>query len=119
MKDKETWDDRYNLINHAYLRYGVIIVTGNFAAGVDGPEAVILFNAAGGTVTLPLAADKRHAAYYIKKVHTGAALTVARSGADLIDGATSLSIPAQYDGVLLVSDGISNWYIIGEAGPSF
>lgn len=116
MKDKETWDDRYDLMNKPYLRYGVVTTTANWTAGVDGPEAVILFNAAGGTVTLPLAANKRHAAFYIKKIAGGAALTIARSGADLIDGAVSQSLAAQYDAMLVVSDGGTNWFIIG-IGP--
>lgn len=116
MQDKETWDDRYDLMNKPYLRYGVIIIdAAPFNIGVDSPDAVILVSTPGGALNLPLAASKPHAAYYIKKVAAGASADINRSGADLIDGQTILSLPTQYDAVLLVSDGLTNWYVLSKS----
>jgi hypothetical protein len=122
MQNNETWDDRYDLMNHAYLRYGVTYVTTiPYVAGVDGPEAVLLVSASGGIITLPPAAEKRHAAFYIKNLATAipGPILIQRSNADLIEGATSLALPLLYDSVLVVSDGVDNWWVIANAGPSF
>ncbi len=117
MQNNETWDDRYDLMNKAYLRYGVIIIDATpFNAGVDSADAVILASGgAGNTINLPLAADKPHAAFYIKKIGAGPATDINRSGADLIDGQFLLSLPVQYDSVLLVSDGLTNWYVLAKS----
>lgn len=63
------------------------------------------------TVTLPLAASVPAGfTVGIKKKDVGAnAVTVARSGADTFDGATSISLAAQFNSCLLVSDGVSQW----------
>ncbi len=120
MKNNETWDDRFDLMNKPYLRYGVIIVdAAPFNIGVDSADAVILVSTPGGALTLPLAASKPHAAYYIKKVAAGADAEIFRSGADLIDGsALPLALPLQYDAVLLVSDGLTNWYVLSKSSAA-
>lgn len=119
MQDKETWDDRFDLMNKPYLRYGVIIVdAAPFNIGVDSADAVILVSTPGGQLNLPLAASKPHAAYYIKKVAAGASADISRSGADLIDGQALLSLPLQYDAVLLVSDGLTNWYVLAKSSAA-
>lgn len=116
MKNNETWDDRYDLMNKSYLRYGVVIIdAAPFNAGVDSADAVILVSTPGGAINLPLAASKPHAAFYIKKVAAGVAADIFRAGADLIDGQTILSLPTQYDAVLLVSDGLTNWYVLSKS----
>ncbi len=109
MKDQETWDDRYQLLNQPYLRWGVVTTAVNFAAGVDSRAAVILCTAA-LTVTLPLAADNANKVFWIKNTGVGA-VTIAASGPDLIDGAVSQSLPDQYDVMALVCNGV-NWFVL-------
>ena len=101
---------RFGLINQMWLHYGVVSTGIAFAAGVDSANAVIVTTAA-VTVTLPLAADFPGKSFYIKNDFAGAT-TIARSGADLIDGATSKSLPNQFDCMHVVSDGVSNWWIL-------
>lgn len=123
MQDRETWDDRYPLLNALYLHYGVVTITMTpFNAGVDSPDAVILVNVgAATTINLPLASTHKGKAYYIKKIFAaGGAVTIQPQPGDTIDDAVSNStIVAQYDALLIVSDGSTGWWIIGEAGPSF
>jgi hypothetical protein len=109
MKEHENWDDRYQLLNQPYLRWGIVTTAVNFAAGVDDRAAVILCTAA-LTVTLPLAADSANKVYWIKNIGVGA-VTIAPSGPDLIDGAASQSLPDQYDVMAVVCDGL-NWYVL-------
>ena len=113
------YDGRYPLLNHAYLHYGVETITVATTAVVDTPAGVLLVdNVAPINVTLPAAVGRKGYAVYVKKVSAGGAgaVTIARSGADLIDGATSQSLAAQYDGMLLVSDGVSGWWVLA-IGP--
>jgi hypothetical protein len=124
MKNRETWDDRYGLLNHPYLHYGVVSVTsGPYNAGVDGPECVILVDTGGVnfTVNLPPASTNPGKAFYVKKINAlGGFVKLQASAGDTVDGAVSNStITAQFDALLVVSDGGTGWWIIGEAGPSF
>jgi hypothetical protein len=124
MKLRETWDDRYGLLNHPYLHYGVVAVTATpWNAGVDGGEAVILVDTGGFlfTVNLPPASANPGKAFIIKKTDAAAvAVKIQPQAGDTIDGAASNStIAAQYDTLQVVSDGGTGWWIIGEAGPSF
>jgi hypothetical protein len=67
----------------------------------------IAYTGTGGhTFTLP-AATTGGRSFLIKHSGTGT-LTIARSGSDTIDGATSLTL-ATYDSALLVADGTSDW----------
>ena len=73
------------------------------------PGRVIAYfvDASGGprTITLPLASTAANQTVRIKKVDSSVnAVTVARAGADLIDGAASFTISAQYDGFDFLSD---------------
>lgn len=112
MKDRETWDDRYPIIHAPYLHFGVVTTTVPYAAGEDSGNCVILVNGA-VTVTLPLAANNKGTAFFIKNIGVGA-VTIARSGSDLIDGGTGASLPDQYDVMLLVSDG-TGWWILSSS----
>lgn len=70
-------------------------------------------NATGGafTITLPTAAGRIGQMFFFKKIDASAnAITIARSGAETIDGATSQSLSTQYQAITVVSDG-TNWYI--------
>lgn len=69
------------------------------------------------TVTLPLAANYNFKKYCIKKVDSSAnAVTVSVSGSDNIDGASSTTLTAQYDSVIVVSNGITTWHKILTGG---
>jgi len=108
MKNRETWDDRYGLLNHKYLHYGVVTPGVNWTAGVSGAECVIL-GTAGITMTLPDAAVFRHAAFYVK--NTGIPnLTIATTAGQLIDGAAPTPL-ATNDSALFVSDGFGWWIL--------
>lgn len=80
---------------------------------VNQTDRYVYVDATGGaaTVTIPLAASVP-AGFTVgikKKDAGGNAVTVARSGADTFDGATSISLAAQFNSALLVSDGVSQW----------
>jgi hypothetical protein len=116
MKDRETWDDRYPILNHPYLHYGVVATAVNFSAGVDSGDAVILATTVPLTVTLPLAAENVGQAFYIKKATAAAGnLTIARAAAaETIDGAMADAIISTAQAaILIVSDG-TGWWIIGD-----
>jgi hypothetical protein len=65
-------------------------------------------------ITLPLASAVSTGRIYVIKDASGLAndnpMTVARQGADLIDGQTSLDLDSNYSGTWFISDGTSNWY---------
>lgn len=70
---------------------------------------------AGITGTLPRANLNRGKVYVVKKIDAAAgAVNVQRhpATADLIDGAGAVALPARWNVVRLVSDGVSNWYVI-------
>ena len=79
-------------------------------------ETVYLCTGAGGiTGTLPLAASNDGKVYFVKKIDAAAGVvTVARAGADLIDGAVSQPVTNQWDVIGLVSDGAA-WYLISQS----
>lgn len=69
------------------------------------------------TVTLPLAVNYNFKKYCIKKVDSSAnAVTVGVSGSDNIDGASTTTLTAQYDSVIVVSNGITTWHKILTGG---
>lgn len=75
-------------------------------------------SSAGFTATLPAAATTANGAtVYIKKTDSSAnAVTIARTGSDTIDGATSLSLSGRNDCYCLVSDGVSKWNAAASLG---
>lgn len=117
MKDRETWDDRYDLINHPYLHYGISVPTVPFTPSVDSGACVIL---TATTVNLPPAGDNKGKAFYIKNTGVGA-VTINAAAGDLIDGATFQTLADQYDVMLLISDGrpgdsaTTNWWILSSS----
>lgn len=77
-------------------------------------DAVILGDATGGvvTVSLPAASAQSGRRLSVKKIDASAnKVTVVAAGGDLIDGAATEDLLAQYDAVTIVSDGVSAWYI--------
>ena len=67
------------------------------------------------TITLPLASGVTSGRLYIFKDATGQAdtnaIVITAAGADLIDGAATYSVDAEYSAFMLVSDGASKWYV--------
>lgn len=112
MEDQKTWDDRYNLINHPYLHYGTVTTNVSITAGEDNAAAVILANGA-ITITLPFAAENKGRAFYIKNIGVGV-VTITPQAGDSIDGGGQ-SLPDQYDVMLVVSDGTTNWWILSSS----
>jgi hypothetical protein len=79
-------------------------------------DRVLLVDASGGarTVTIPAGIFSDARILTIKKIDSsGNAVTVSRSSSDLIDGASTYSLPAQWDTVTVGSDGSTNWYVLG------
>lgn len=101
------------------MRSGITIATqasqtaGFTAAATISIKRLYPCDATGGAFsgTLPAAsASANGATVFIKKTDASAnAITIARTGADTLDGATSLSLPSQNDCYGLVSDGVSKW----------
>lgn len=60
------------------------------------------------SLTLPSASSNSGKLYYIKNINTGV-ITILPNGSDVIDGESS-QILNMYGGVILISDGGSNWY---------
>jgi hypothetical protein len=78
-------------------------------------------NASGGavTVTLPAASSNNGRNYIIKKTDSSLnSVTIARTGSDTIDGATSYTVLFQYDSVTLISTG-SGWDIVTENATEY
>ena len=81
---------------------------------ISGTDVVIFADATSGnvTITLPVASSTPGYRFDIKRIdNSGNSCSVARSGSDTIDGATSQSIPVQYTSLTVVSNG-SAWYIL-------
>lgn len=78
-------------------------------------------DATGGAVaiTLPSAASSTNKVFVIKKTDSsGNAVTVTRAGSDTIDGSNTYALSAQYDWVMIQSDGSTMWKIIGKTPPA-
>ncbi len=92
---------------------GILSVIANFTA--SAPNSIYLCDPTSGgfTATLPTSILNPALPITIKNVQmsTGNNITVARSGSDLIEGATSLTVgPGEI--VRLAPDGVSNWWLV-------
>ena len=96
------------------------ITTTSTSLGISAGDTfvVVLVSSAGGsrTITLPLVSSVNTGRIYIIKDADGATntnpMTIARSGSDTIDGATSVTIDSNYGAVMLIGNGATNWSII-------
>lgn len=89
-------------------------------AADDQTDCTVLADAttAPFTVTLPAAAAAAGRRYVVKKIDASAnAVTVAADGADLLDGASTVALPAQWDAITFQSDG-THWYLWAELSSS-
>ena len=84
--------------------------TGN----ITGTEDTIWADSTSGTIvlTLPTATNKRT----IKVIKTVAAnlVTLTANGTDTVEGNANISLDAQYESIILVSDGVSTWNKLGS-----
>jgi len=90
----------------------IVTKTANYTATAG--DHTILGDATSGaiTITLPSAAGIAGRVYVVKKIDNSTnAVTVAASGSETIDGATSVSLSTQWGSVRVQSDG-SNWFKI-------
>ena len=95
-------------------------VASKVIAAADSPYTVqprdvfLRGNATAGaiTVNLPTAVGRAGAMYIVKKSDASAnAVTVTPNGAETIDGAATFPLPAQWDAVMVQSDG-TNWMVL-------
>lgn len=89
-------------------------LSGNLTIGAgDGYVFISIDTSSSRTITLPLASAVAEGRIYILKDATGTAnanpFTVAISGSDTIDGASSLEYDSNYGSVWLIGDGVSSW----------
>src|SRR3990167_8161713 len=89
------------------------IVTNRTAAGTLNEEEYhcrVNATSAPVTITVPPAATRDGREIIITKIDSSAnAVTVARSGSDTFNGATSISLAAQWDRAKLISNGNASW----------
>lgn len=98
-------------------------VQGSFGLGVasiststtaDATATVYLVDATGGavTLTLPTAASALRRTYHIKKTDSSLnTVTIDGAGAETIDGDATQTLIAQYESIMIVSDGTS-WFVL-------
>jgi len=79
--------------------------------------SVVLASGAGTTVTLPSASSCKGRQVTVKRISAAGPVNVQAAGGDSIDGPpipAPYPLAAQYDFVVLVSDGVNHWYIVGK-----
>lgn len=93
------------------LSSGVQTIT----SGTSGsPTAgVVLYNhsQAGYTLNLPAASSTSGGFFMVKNIHATGTITIDPNASETVDGATTYTLSAQYDAIMLASDG-SNWFIV-------
>jgi hypothetical protein len=66
------------------------------------------------TVTLPAANLSGQVVHVMKTDSSANAITISRAGTDTINGASTVSLAAQYNSRTLLSDGAGHWYVIAS-----
>lgn len=82
----------------------------------DGTQHTLLVDATGAsrTINLPAAAGVPGRIYVVKKIDSSAnTVVVDPAGAELIDGAATKTLSAQWDSIKIQSDGVS-WFIVAD-----
>jgi len=102
-------------VERRIMKVGRSPQAGNYTIVAADPLYIgVTSTAAPRTITLPAASAVTAGRTYVVKDESGAAgtnnITVARAGADTIDGATSKVINTNYGSVMLYSDGVSKWF---------
>ena len=78
-------------------------------------DRFILADASGGaiTITLPPVAETERHLYGIKRITSGAGVTIASFGSELMDGSSgNRSLSPQWDGLSMISDRVA-WFLAG------
>lgn len=99
-----------SLFQFIQRRTKVVVVTTTYSVASD--VFWVRCNATGGAFTVTLPESLTWGGRQIGLIKTDAsanAVTVARDGADLINGAASISLATQYTKALLIADGTTNW----------
>lgn len=109
--ERKSWFS--TVYNWILSRYAVVSTDSDYTVA----ESVfwVRVDASGGavTVTLPLSAGRMGRQIGVIKTDSSAnAVTVARSGSDAINGASSKSLASQYSRTVVIADGASAWDII-------
>jgi hypothetical protein len=93
----------------------VTTLTSNFVVGVNNRDQMFNWTAAGGSITLPLAAVAQNS-FYIQLRNSGTSVVnVVTSGSDTINGSSSIGLNPG-DSAFVVTDG-TGWFTLG-LGPS-
>lgn len=91
--------------------WNIVVKTTTYTA-VAGDWVLMDTSGGGFTVTLPLSSANKNLSIRVKKISSDSnTATVARSGADLIDGQTAQTFNRQYTDLEAGADGGSNWWI--------
>ena len=99
-------------------RTHTVTVTANYTVAED--VWLVEADASGGalTVTIPLSANRRGRQIAVVKTDTSFnVVTIARSGTDTLNTATSLVLSGQHHSVTLGANGKTLWYIISSRYP--
>jgi len=103
----------YLLFNYVRSRTKIVTVTAAYTVAAD--VFYVRVDATGGavTVTLPVAANMLGRQIAVKKIDSsGNAVTVGRSGSDVIDGATTKSLATQYTKTVVIAAASATWDVL-------
>lgn len=91
----------------------IVLVTANYTISDAGVDEVVLVDASAGAVTVTLPHSTAITGYrvHIEKVDGSVnAVTIAAQGGDNIEGVGTMTLSAQYQSRVLVSDGANSWF---------
>ena len=92
--------------------FPVTSVTADYTVSANDSFIKVDATAAPVTITLMLASSGKEKRLTIKKIDSSAnAVTVDGNGSETIDGATTVSLPSQYNSVSIMSDG-TEWWVV-------
>lgn len=119
--DSDNWGTYLNANADALDGEFAVVAKGDASYTILSTDRVVRLTTAftaGRTFTLPAAAALKASQPIVIVDAAGAIsstnpLTIARAGADTIDGATSFSVTSPYSVVVLRSDGVSAWTVAG------
>jgi len=110
-----TWMSWFNLFYETFISRSLLRSETVTAATTADKKSIIYVDATSGalTITLPKVVNSEDLTYYIKKIDVSVnAVTIDGNGSETIDGATTQSLPNQYDSLTMNCNG-SVWYLIG------
>lgn len=96
--------------------------TSNYTVVAADDHALILVDASAGAITLGLTASGSLPdgfTVYVLLVDSTNSCTIDASGAETINGSTTLSLTDTYESVMLVNDQGNGWYAVKALAPTF